>query len=179
MAPVPIAFSPLRSVCKCWLWMGWNLLGQSAREWGHKNQWTKGWTQLRHQGSCGWSHSQKRGVCATESQWLGSGRVWGRQQWHQREERAVLKGGGSERLCCGWRRWESACAPCRSGERIFTLEICVKKISQVDGCPSRARNWRISKGFGICRELRATEARVAFSQKISLRMKGRTGADEN
>lgn len=44
---------------------------------------------------------------------------------------AEVKGGGRERLSCGWRRKESTCAPCRSCERKFaleiTLEIFVKK----------------------------------------------------
>lgn len=79
----------------------------------------------------------------------------------------------------------SAHAPCRASERKFALEITQleKEISQVDGCPLRASNWKLPKGFGMCRERRATQAGMTactLSQRTSLGMKRKPGReDEN
>lgn len=116
--PDPVSFSPLGSVYKCCLWVGWKFLRQSTREWGHKNQWTKGWKQPRQQGSCHRSESQERGMCNRGRSWAAgeSGAVWGGQRWWWRERRAVFRRGRSARLCCGRSRWKRAHAPCRSCE---------------------------------------------------------------
>lgn len=112
------------------------------------------------------------GVCHREG---GLGRGQSGQEavaWPWRDRRAVLRRGGVDGA------GDRACAPCRLQECKFTLEITQleKEMSPVGGCLSRARNWRLPKGFEICRKLRATRARVTFPQRTSLGVRGSSGA---